>query len=185
MCCFSRPVEHVSSTEIFARPVGGGRQALIYSMEIKASEDLAMILPIPVLQPAREDAVRFVSLEEYPTLFAGLRRGFPSQFDLSTTGASDLGSRSSPPPLKVVQVGSFVASFVPSVDEFGRLDEQFRLPTEVWKLGGYARFGFAVFKLKKGARSYSPDGVRLLVSQARAAFLFDSPHSRRNSASEG
>jgi hypothetical protein len=48
MCCFSRPVEHVSNTSIFARPVAKGRQALVYTIQLNAREDLAMILPIPV-----------------------------------------------------------------------------------------------------------------------------------------
>jgi hypothetical protein len=51
--------------------------------------------------------------------------------------------------LKVQRVGSFEASFVPTVGDFDRLDERFRLPSNVWeKLPGYAGFGFAVFKLK-------------------------------------
>jgi hypothetical protein len=31
MCCFSRPVQSVSATNIFARPAAGGRQFLVYS----------------------------------------------------------------------------------------------------------------------------------------------------------
>lgn len=159
MCCFSLPVEHVSNTSIFARTVSGGRQALIYSMEIKAGQDLAMILPIPVLQPAREDAVQFVSLKKYPNIFAGLRRGFPKVMRpvSGPDGATRGGSGPSPEPLRVVQVGNFTASFVPTVDDFSRLDEQFRLPTGVWeKLGNYARHGFAVFKLQKGHSQIHP-----------------------------
>jgi hypothetical protein len=50
----------------------------------------------------------------------------------------------------VVEVGKFVASFVPAVKDFARLDKQFRLPDGVWeKLPQYKDFGFAVFKLKK------------------------------------
>jgi hypothetical protein len=56
-----------------------------------------------------------------------------------------------------VQVGSFVASFVPAVADFERLDEQFRLPPGAWeKLGAYARYGFAVFKLSKGHSHVHP-----------------------------
>jgi hypothetical protein len=76
MCCFSRPVEHVSNTSIFARPVANRRQALIYSMELNARENLAMILPIPVVQPAGEDAVHFVSLKALPELFREMASGF-------------------------------------------------------------------------------------------------------------
>src|SRR5687768_18569857 len=114
MCCFSRRVQHVEQTEIFARALPGGRQALIYSMQIKAAEDLAMILPIPVAQPAAEEAVQFVDLHEYPQLFAGLRRAFhiprPATLGRAPTAAAA--------PLKVVQVGGFNASFVPAVRDF-------------------------------------------------------------------
>jgi hypothetical protein len=54
------------------------------------------------------------------------------------------------PKLKVVEVGNFIASFVPSIADFARLDEQFRLPTKVWdKLPQYKDWGFTVFQLKK------------------------------------
>ena len=43
-----------------------------------------------------------------------------------------------------------MASFVPAIKDFARLDKQFRLPDSVWeKLPLYKEFGFAVFKLKK------------------------------------
>jgi len=53
--------------------------------------------------------------------------------------------------LKVEQVGSFEASFVPTLADFQRLDPRFRLPDTVWQqLGRYAKYGFAIFQLKKG-----------------------------------
>lgn len=165
MCCFSRRVQHVAQTEIFARALPDGRQALIYSMQIKAAEDLAMILPIPVAQPAAEDAVQFVDLHEYPELFAALRRAFYVPPPRSPGRVATAGRAS---PLKVIAVGSFNASFVPGVRDFSRLDEQFRLPEGVWeKLGDYARYGFAVFKLRKGEARIHP-----------MAFTF--PSARRN-----
>jgi hypothetical protein len=58
------------------------------------------------------------------------------------------------PILKVHTVGAFDASFVPGVQDFSRLDERFRLPDGVWdKLGQYSRYGFAVFKLRKGTHT--------------------------------
>jgi hypothetical protein len=47
MCCFSRHVEMVSNTNIFARSSEGSRQFIVYGMSIQTTEDLAMILPIP------------------------------------------------------------------------------------------------------------------------------------------
>ena len=59
--------------------------------------------------------------------------------------------------MAVVEVGNFEASFVPSVKDFSRLDERFRLSDTSWeKLPAYAGFGFAVFKLKKGAKTVHP-----------------------------
>jgi hypothetical protein len=153
MCCFSRPVVAVTDTNIFARASKDGRQFLVYSMKIDAREELAMILPIPVPKASKDDAVRFINLEKYAEFFTEMDRGFPPP--PPTLGDNSRGGDAHG--LKVVDVGSFVASFVPSVADFRRLDERFRLPTEVWdKLPIYKDFGFAVFQLKKGAQKVHP-----------------------------
>jgi hypothetical protein len=155
MCCFSRPVKLVADTNIFARGSKEGRQFLVYSMQLNANEDLAMILPIPVPKDSKENAVRFINLEEYPAFFAELRAGFPIPRSASLGGAND--GRTLSKKLEVVSVGSFEASFVPAIKDFARLDERFRLPTSVWeKLPQYKDYGFAVFKLKKGASKVHP-----------------------------
>lgn len=48
MCCFSKNVESVSATRIFARMMSPGHQGLAYQMNFSSAEDMAMILPIPV-----------------------------------------------------------------------------------------------------------------------------------------
>ncbi len=146
MCCFSRPVKHVGGTSIFARDLGDERQALVYEMSLETDESLAMILPLPVPPGSAEDAVDFVSLEAYPALFRDMARAFPSELELSRGGLAPQSLR--PHRLKVHAVGAFEASFVPSVADFARLDERFRLPPDVWdRLPRYADWGFAVFKL--------------------------------------
>src|SRR5690606_13087928 len=81
-------------------------------------------------------------------------KGFPPALVADTRGR---GKTKSDNKLEVVEVGSFVASFVPTVKDFSRLDEQFRLPAQTWdKLPEYRDFGFAVFKLKKGSRKVHP-----------------------------
>ena len=59
---------------------------------------------------------------------------------------------------------------MPTIPDFKRLDERFRLPTETWnELPQYKHFGFAVFKLKLGEKRIHPmafefpraDGSRL------------------------
>lgn len=148
MCCFSKPVKLVADTNIFARAAAQGRQYIVYSMKVAADGDLAMILPIPVPPNSQEDAVRFINLEKYPEFFDHLNNGFPPppqpKLANRAPAAGGLG-------LKVVEVGSFIASFVPTIKDFARLDAQFRLPTDVWgKLPQYKDWGFAVFQLKLG-----------------------------------
>jgi hypothetical protein len=147
MCLFSRPVERVSDTNIFARGANGS-QFLVYSMTYAALSDLAMVLPLPVPASAAEDAVRFINLERYPKFFTHMAGGFPTR----SQGSHCDGLSAAAIPrrkLEVHDVGSFEASFVPGLKDFVRLDERFRLPPQVWhELVLYQDYGFAVFKLK-------------------------------------
>lgn len=153
MCCFSRTVEHVAQTKIFARASTDGRQFLSYAMTLEAPEDLAMVLPLPVPPSPPEDALRFIDLSGYPNFFADLDRAFqppPSRGPIS-------GAIPQPATLKVHEVGSFEASFVPAPRDFDRLDERFRLPPSAFDaVPHYHDYGFAVFKLKRGKRSIHP-----------------------------
>lgn len=144
MCCFSRPVELVSETKIFAR-ASGGRQLLVYEMRLHMDQDLAMILPLPVPARSAEDAVRFINLESASHFFSRLDRLFHHENELffSSPGPAPAA------PLAVYDVGCFEASFVPGVDKFDRLDPRFRLPRDVWaRAPQYSDWGFAVFQLK-------------------------------------
>jgi hypothetical protein len=158
MCCFSQPVISVSATNIFARAGEGDRQFLVYSKSIQADTDLAMILPLPVKDGAGEKAVEFIDPKGYPEFFADLRTGFRPHVVEHGHG---FGTRSldaaESARLEVVQVGDFEASFVPTIKDFGRLDERFCLPPGTWdKLPDYKKYGFAVFKLKPGAMRIHP-----------------------------
>ncbi len=156
MCCFSSEIESVKNTRIFARLDTKGRQFVIYAMSIKSKEDIAMVLPLPVLPGEGEQAVTFINLEKYPKLFDDMARGFPE-----TLPAADAIGEARPAVaaavLEVKQVGAFEASFVPAAADFDRLDKRFRLPEGTWdKLPGYKGFGFAVFKLRKGEHAVHP-----------------------------
>jgi hypothetical protein len=121
-------------------------------MAIFAPKDVAMVLPLPVKQGTGEDGVIFINLESYPEFFRHLSGGFPAphRLDKSVAGLSR-GL------LDIQQVGSFEASFVPTVDDFSRLDPRFQLPRETWdKLPGFRKSGFAVFKLKPGKSEFHP-----------------------------
>jgi hypothetical protein len=170
MCIFSGAVEHVNNTKIFARlDESGERQAVVYSMDFGAAEELAMILPIPVAAGCPEDAVEFVDLSKYETLFEDLNKGFPQPRSARRSRAVASSNSAPRSALAVVSVGSFEASFVPTTKDFDRLDERFRLPADVWgKIGEYDDFGFAVFKLKEGNQSVHPMG-----------FWFPTRHSNR------
>jgi hypothetical protein len=146
VCCFSGPVS-VQATQIFARLLGGGRQVLVYQMEYQASAPTAMVLPLPVALPAHEDSLEFIDLKSYPDFFLELERAFPQRRVIPTAGIArkSLGATRS---LRVESVGDFVASFVPRIADFKRLDSRFVLPESVWaKLPPYADYGFAVFQL--------------------------------------
>jgi len=158
MCCFSRPIISVSATNIFARAGEDGRQFLVYSMILNARDDLAMVLPLPVKIGTGEKGVSFIDLSGYPDFFADLRIGFPEPIPPPTPvpqsgGITKLSARR----LEVVTVGKFEASFVPTMKDFSRLDERFRIGDEAWKqLPQYHDYGFAVFKLKSGETKVHP-----------------------------
>jgi hypothetical protein len=166
MCCFSGLVKSVSGMKIFARPGANGGQFLAYSMTVDADQELAMVLPLPVKEGAGEHAVTFINLKEYQnprsfrpsSFFYDLESGFPAppseSFHATNRGLPALSTSA---PLEVVQVGDFEASFVPTVKDFDRLDERFRLPKGTWeKLPMYKDYGFAVFKLKPGKLRVQP-----------------------------
>ncbi len=156
MCCFTRPVESVSATKIFAREVGIGWQFLVYSMNYVAGEDLAMVLPLPVPVGTKEDALQFIDLHGYSDFFQDLQSGFPEMQGILSVRSRSMPTRAMAP-LAVAQVGSFDASFVPQVKDFARLDARFRMPDGIWdKLPAYQKSGFAVFKLRKNASSVHP-----------------------------
>jgi hypothetical protein len=145
MCCFSGPVEDVAATRIFARMASPGRQILAYEMVFAAASSVAMILPVPTPPGSGEAAVRFISLKAYPELFDDLYRAFTWPGGMPRAQ----GVKSAPANLLAVhEVGDFVASFVPSLADFARLDPRFRIPPgTVDQVPGYADYGFVVFQL--------------------------------------
>ncbi|MEM7478665.1 MAG: hypothetical protein AAF483_27085, partial [Planctomycetota bacterium] len=120
MCCFAGPVKSVTNTNLFARLTGKGTQMLAYQMDFVTEKANAMILPIPVGKPAREDSLRFISLKDYDDFFTDLDNAFPE----ITPPSRSLGGRFSEPTdslvdeLVVHEVGDFVASFVPTMKDF-------------------------------------------------------------------
>lgn len=146
MACFSGRVDQVTDTKVFARLVPPDRQVLIYELKLAADRPVAMVLPVPIPTGAGEDAVRFVSLEAYPNLFDDLEKAFPA---LRRRAVTEGLSRLRPvDTLQVHEVGAFVASFVPSIHDFDRIDAKFRIPTApLEQIPEYDGWGYVVFQL--------------------------------------
>ena len=144
----------VARTRIYAR-VERDRQHLAYAMQLASSEDVAMILPVPVIARAPEDAMTFVDLSSYPTLFDELSALFPAPQPAFARNRPLAGEHVAK--LVVHEVGAFEASFVPTLADFARLDPRFRLPDAVWaQLPQHADWGFAVFQLRRGDAKVHP-----------------------------
>ena len=176
MCLFSGPVFSVSCTKIFAR-MSGGHQFLVYEMTFSADQELAMVLPIPVLADSGEAAVEFMSLEGYPDLFKDLKRLFPvpvARSGARSTGTHVLASSSI---LEVHDVGAFEASFVPTLSDFGRLDPRFQMDAAVWDaLPMYRDYGFCVFKLKAGRGQHAHPMAFSFPTRDPAKLFFPTVH---------
>jgi hypothetical protein len=169
MCIFTDEVRSVAGTRIFAR-LQDGWQYLAYEMHLASGGDTAMVLPLPVAPRAAEDAASFISLEEHAELFDYMENAFPDPFEELYGRAESLGSEE--PPLEVHRVGAFDASFVPSPDDFARLDPRFQLPTDVWDaLPGYREAGFAVFRLRAGESRVHPMALKFRTRETRSLFF--------------
>lgn len=171
MCIFTRPIEAVSNTGIYARVNPAGEQYLAYAMSASLPEEMAMVLPLPVDRDKAE-AITFLDLSSCPRLFEWLRRAFkPPEIAFSLAGKPSL-SRSRGDTLPVVEVGGFEASYVPGLEDFERLDPRFQLDATVWdQLPNYADYGFAVFKLKAGRRDPHPMALKFPTRHPRSVFF--------------
>lgn len=160
MCIFTGEVEQVSATQIFARHLDDGRQAIIYAMSVVAPREVAMVLPVPIAPggtrtsgssalSGEHNPVEFFDLSGYHDLFDDLAKTFEVPFHDRHSDLELLFEDEPQGTLVVHEVGAFSASFVPSRADFARLDRRFRIPDRVFtKVPAYADFGFAVFQLR-------------------------------------
>jgi hypothetical protein len=152
MCCVV-PEAEVSSTRIFARLSGKDTQFLVYQMQFESREPTAMILPIPTALPSRENAVRFLNLEDHSDFFDYLESAFPSIWNSQSLSVTEDEIAM----LDIEEVGDYIASFVPTKHDFERLDKRFHFSDSVWEqLPQYADYGFVVFQLKELSGSTHP-----------------------------
>ena len=159
----------VSQTKLFARVVAGV-QYLVYEMAIDTSSDVAMILPLPVAQVA-DDAIEFLDFSRAQGLFRELANLFPSH-DLFELGIPRGAPIPQGRPLVVHSVGSFEASYVPTLADMDRLDPRFRIADTIWKaLPQYTNAGFAVFKLKPGKQTIHPMAMKFATAEPSSIFF--------------
>lgn len=153
MCIFSGSVRNVTATKIFTRALPDAphnQRVLVYQMEVDTRNPVAMVLPLPTIGLT----IDFVNLEGYPTFFDDVKAcAVPKTEEEALTGLSGASRSVKSATLPVFDVGSFIASFVPTRADFTRVDAKFRLSAEILsKLSGYRTYGFAVFQLKEGER---------------------------------
>ena len=142
----------VAGTRIFARLTAPRSQLLIYEMSFGAAQDTAMVLPLPVAAPRREGAVRFIDLSDHPWYFDRLAEICPIEPEVyegfAIDGPAPAALEAPRPRLAVHEVGAYEASYVPSIEDFDRLDARFEIPADLWSaFPQYAQYGFAVFRL--------------------------------------
>jgi hypothetical protein len=175
MCIFSQPVVSVNNTQIFARTSSRRTQFLAYQMNYESQHENGMILPVPIRRPATGESLRFIDLREYEDFFDDLDDGFPyvqPSFNISCSKPVDVKSAGA---LKVFEVGNYIASFVPTMLEFSRLDERFTLPDSTWSLiPQYATYGFVVFQLAAG--SLTPHPMAFEFENANDSIYFPTMH---------
>jgi len=135
MCIFSKSVNKVSDTSIFLSSLSNQRHATVYQTKVSMSDVNAMILPVP------GESIQFVSMEKYPEFFEDMAKLWPKEVRRSRSVAKSMT-------LAVERVGDYLASVVPSIADFDKLDPLFKLPEMVWEqLPDYTGFSFVVFKL--------------------------------------
>lgn len=172
MCCFTGYVQSVEDTSIFVRDLGNGRHALAYAMTLETRDEVAMILPVPVLPGSGEDALKFINLQNYSSFFRDLDRMFPEKVHSRMMKSAVYGAAIACSTLVVHDVGNFIASFVPTVNDFGRLDARFQFDKSIWeKLPDYSTFGFAVFQLKPGNQKVHPMAYTYPAADPDALFF--------------
>ena len=179
MCIFT-DVARVRDTKIYAS-LHGDEQALVYSMDVQLSNASAMILPLPTVADAPR--ATFVDLSGYTDFFSHLRRCFPTRRSAPKTAGPLRSAKGQAPQAKlaVKRVGVFEATFVPRPEDWSRIDERFRLASDIAEALAerYAHCSFALFQLRAGAHRIHPMALRFTTAVADAVY-FPTVHVHEN-----
>lgn len=147
----------VSSTRIFARMVASGVQALGVGMTLASKTDVALVIPLPVRAGGGDRAVRFMDLRHRPSMFEDL---------------DELFERYPPPRSSVPTVGAAIATYLPTVGDFERLDPRFRVPPALIEaMPQYRDHGFAVFQFAAVSGVVLPMGLRFATRELDRLFF--------------
>lgn len=149
--CMMAEMARVKSTNIFATR-HEGREVMVYGAQLESLKQNAMILPLPVVHQGSH--VELLDLSAYSDFFSDLDFYYisPPSFAAPPFGAL----------LEVFTVGSFEASIVPSLDDFVRLDQRFRLAPGIRAVleQRYADWSFVVYQFGAGKHELHPFGVK-------------------------
>jgi hypothetical protein len=157
MCIILSKVNKVSNTKIYVSPdEENARQITIYSNEVATRTKNAMILPVP-----NPESIELLDLSKYSKFFEDCDNCFVRIPTLSLTRSYNLPHMyATSSILPVVQVGSYMASIVPSFDDFVRIDTSvFDIDDTLLSMlaKNYREgFGFIVCLLKEGSHTYHP-----------------------------
>ena len=125
-----------------------------------------MVLPVPVRPGGGDRGLRFIDLSHRPTMFDDLAGLFE---DTDVAHARDLVARER---LAVFKVGSFIATYVPTLADFTRVDRRFHLPRVLFaSVPAYQEWAFAVFQLAPGATSVHPMGIRFATREPERMYV--------------
>lgn len=152
MCIFTEAVEDVNSTRIFCRKEKN-KQVIVYDMYLEAKTETAMVLPVPVNLNDFDNTVKFVDLSGYKEIFDDIEDLFPKRrgFPMQAVAAGSIDT------LRVEDVGAYEASYVPTQNDFKRLDRRFHINENLFsQFPEYKNYGFVVFKLKPGKSQVHP-----------------------------
>lgn len=167
MCIISGKVESVATTNIFVAPLEDGkRQLTVYSNTVQLSDERGvMVLPVPCPSGrvtrnnphGGQIGIDFVDLSAYPDLFKDLKAVTLDLAPVMKGLSRGLGQI-----LPVVDVGSYKACVVPSLDDFKHLDaSEFPLKQDVFEFLAREYMGpgwaFVVCRLQQ-SKAYHPFG---------------------------
>lgn len=171
MCIILSKVDKVSNTKIYVSPdKENKRQLTIYSNEVATKTKNAMILPVP-----NPESIELLDLSNYPKFFEDCENCFYNLPTLSMRSFNPHSAYASASMLPVVRVGSYLASIVPSFDDFVRIDRTvFDVNDDLFPIlakNYKENFGFIICLLEEGNHTYHPFAYTHLMKDKNRLFI--------------